>query len=196
MSGGTPFAGRPDELSGYYQFRSSSASDAGYAIIILKKYNAAKGMADTVGIGMGKLEPATNFTAFHIGIEYKTDELCDSVVVAFFSSDPSSLMEGGNLLIDDVALVTDGSDVAEDADGETGFRLYPNPASGSVHLEMVEGNGREQRIIFYDLLGREVLSRTFNGTGATIDLTLNAGLYTYQLLDREKNAEVGRLIVR
>lgn len=195
MSGGVPYAERPDELAGFYRFGSASSGDAGYAIVILKKYNPEKEGADTVGFGAGRLEAADAYTAFTIPITYKSDAAPDSVVVAFLSSDPSSLMSGGTLVVDDVVFRKDGSGVADGNGGRADVRLYPNPASNVLHLELEGKEAGNRTVIFYDLLGREVLRRGFGGTQAAVDLALPSGLYTCRVMRGEREEFAGKIVV-
>lgn len=188
MSGGTPFTTRPDKLAGYYRFNSASDGDAGFAVVILKKYNAAMERADTVGIGTGRLEKAEVFTQFSIPIEYKSSEQPDSIVVAFLSSDPSDVKEGGVLVVDDVVLQKDGLGVPGIAEETGALRLYPNPVADLLHLELGAEwrEGTAKRVFFYDLLGREVLNAEFSGSGTTLNLSLPAGLYTCRVVDGKR----------
>lgn len=195
MSGGVPYTGRPDELAGFYRFGSTSGGDAGYAIVILKKYNPEKEGADTVGFGAGRLEAADAYTAFTIPITYKSDAVPDSVVVAFLSSDPSALMPGGTLVVDDVVFRKDGAGVADANGGGGDVRLYPNPASNVLYLELNGGEAKNRTVILYDLLGREVLRRGFSGMQAAVDLGLPSGLYTCRVMSGEKEEFAGKVVV-
>lgn len=195
LTAGTPFIGRPDELTGYYQFSSTTDGDAGYAMVILKRYNVEKGHADTVALGAIRLEEASTYTQFHVVLEYNAPGPPDSVVVAFFSTDPSNVLDGGELLVDDVAFVTDGSGVAWRSAESAGLRVHPNPASIYITVEIPGPAGADRTIVLYDLLGREMMRRELEALSTTIDLALPAGMYAYRVSGGEEEI-VGRMVVR
>lgn len=67
--------------------------------------------------------------------------------------------------------------------------LYPNPTSGKF---AVEGEGQ---IIFYNVLGEEILNEKLN-KGETFDFTSKAkGVYVYKIISTDKKVYSGRVVV-
>lgn len=195
MTGGTPFTGRPQNLTGYYQFSSSSDGDVGYVTVILKKYNPEGGKADTIGSGELRLQKVGGYTQFTVPIEYKSGEQPDSVVVAFLSSDLEAPMAGGVLVVDDLVLATEGASVADEGNRANVLQLYPNPARDLLHLELRGEAAKERTVLLYDLLGREVMRQDIANVQATLDLSLPTGVYTCRVVDGEKQEFLGQVVV-
>lgn len=72
------------------------------------------------------------------------------------------------------------------------FRLYPNPSTGIVNLQ-VSGNSERCVLRIFTLSGIEVLKQTFHGN--PIQLNLAAGTYLVQLAGN-KSSEVKKLVVK
>jgi len=67
------------------------------------------------------------------------------------------------------------------------FRVYPNPASNQLTLELKDlSKLQSSHIAILDMTGRRLLSKSFNGK-MNIDITdLKVGVYFIQLLSDEK----------
>ncbi len=192
---GTPIADRPKKLTGFYTFSALTAGDSAWVLVMLKKYNSKTGAVDTVGIGQRALAATKIYTRFNVHITYNSDVQPDSVVVAFFSSNPLSPLPGGTLTLDDVELSDDVSGVQDQADAASTIRMYPNPVSGTVYLDGVDPERMPQQIIFYDALGKEVYREALGGAKMAIDLPLPGGFYTYRV-EVDEVWYAGSLIVR
>lgn len=192
---GTPIADRPNKLTGFYTYSSLTTGDSAWALVMLKKYNSQTGTFDTVGVGFRALSATAAYTRFNVHITYRSEAQPDSVVVAFFSSNPLNPLPGGTLIIDDVELSDDVSGVQDQAFALSSIRVYPNPVSGTVYLDGVDPQRMPQQIIFYDGLGKEVYRETFSNATTAIDLPLPAGFYTYRV-GVGKEWYSGSLVVR
>ena len=59
------------------------------------------------------------------------------------------------------------------------LKVYPNPASGRLHIELSEAGSRGYELILHNAMGAQVLRTTVTGGTADIDVQhLPAGLYT------------------
>lgn len=72
------------------------------------------------------------------------------------------------------------------AQSRTAFRLYPNPASGSVTVEWQAENASTEQLVVWDVLGRDVIRQTLvSGEGlntTSINVAaLGSGLYLIQV---------------
>jgi hypothetical protein len=78
--------------------------------------------------------------------------------------------------------------------GTAGFMLYPNPASGSVTVQIQDVASAEVTIV--DVLGKTVLQKQITEKESTIDITgLNSGMYFIKLKSGGKEA-VKKLMVK
>ncbi|MFC2117395.1 T9SS type A sorting domain-containing protein [Bacteroidota bacterium] len=148
---GEPFTGRPDALIGYYRFSTEALiEDWGQAFVLLKKHNPVSGKTDTVGFGSNTfLNPTEEFREFRVPINYYLEDVePDSIVVAFFSTYPSSPLLGGELLIDHLSLVySSGIDNPEPIDE---ILVYPNPVFAILNIKGLE----PKRLTVYNLSGQ------------------------------------------
>ncbi len=77
-----------------------------------------------------------------------------------------------------------------------GVKLYPNPFSQQATLELPETNG-EYALLVYDMLGNKVKEMpALSNRRITIDReNLTAGVYFYQLVNKEGTAATGKMII-
>lgn len=69
-----------------------------------------------------------------------------------------------------------------------GFATYPNPITNH-QFTVTTGNNSKKEIAIYNLLGKQVLSTSFNGTKATIDVAnVTAGIYILKVTENDKTA--------
>jgi hypothetical protein len=174
IDAGEPFPHRPLSLKGYYRYESSSPiEDWAHAYVILKHYDSATGTRDTIGIGSVKiLGPSTTFKEFTVPINYLIKGLePDSIVVAFYSSDPISPNLGGKLWVDKISFdyITDLPEPLEKDIAE----IVPNPVTDFFSIL----NFEVKNLRITDVTGRTVLE---SDQGEDVDIShLPAG--TYQL---------------
>jgi len=76
-------------------------------------------------------------------------------------------------------------------------RLYPNPATSVVNLDLGKAENRGYSIQIFSFLGRKMYEATNVSQHITLNLTdYNRGVYIYQLRDRSgKLVETGKFQV-
>ncbi len=161
MSGGTPFPYRPSKMKGQYQYQSESPiEDFGQAHVILKKYNASSGKADTIGYGENVLlNPTTGFQSFEVPIQYLVPDVTpDSVIVIFYSTHPNAPTAGGELWVDDLSFeistnISSINNVLE-------LSLFPNPFQSLIKIELTTLESGNLELITID--GKVVYSEFLN----------------------------------
>lgn len=86
---GIPFPYRPSKLIGHYKYEDGSPSFNNFpeAVVLLKKYNPTTQLSDTIGFGNITTPFLTTSTwrPFELQINYYSNQVPDSIVVAFFS---------------------------------------------------------------------------------------------------------------
>ena len=186
ITGGTPILSKPNSLVGYYKFDNNNPLDSGYAVVILKKYNTSLNKYDTIGMGDFHFPEVSSFTRFEIPInDLMPSETPDSIVVAFYSTDPQSPMAPNfpstGLTIDSLALNFTPSSIQNEREYVNEPIIYPNPANDIVMIEWE--SSLLYKIRLYNLLGHFV--KAVEGKGkAKLDITkLPKGQYFLRILE-------------
>lgn len=182
---GTPYTQRPRQLKGEYQFSSTSAGDSGVVIVLFKRYDQEQGESEIIGGGRLALGPAGEYTSFALPITYVAEGPPDSVVVAFFSTDPENALPGGTLLVDDLTFDASSGVRRHTPLPTADLMLVPNPATDRVRIRYDASAIRPERCTITDILGRTMVSTEQDGSGMEIDLDVPPGLYTYRIEGRD-----------
>ena len=180
ITGGEPVSNKPLKVRGWYKFSSPTAGDSACVIVINKKWNTANSWYDTIGLSRTNLPTASTYTLFEAWItDWDNLNSPDSVVVAFFSSNPDTASSSGILLVDDVELdfTTSISEISENE-----FQLYPNPASDELNISFNK-NSSFTSLNIYSSIGKIISAEKISGeTDFTIDVhSLFSGLYLLEL---------------
>jgi hypothetical protein len=158
ITGGEPISIKPSKLTGYYKFTSQTAGDSAYAIIILKKWNSLAGHTDTIGWGAKTLGPAANYTKFEVMVNYEFTTQPDSVVIAFYSTDPAKpakpaqFTQRGELTIDFISL--DDAAGVKPEQTAVSYSISPNPAQDKVTIK--SKNQEEINAVLYTSDGKSL----------------------------------------
>ncbi len=76
------------------------------------------------------------------------------------------------------------------------YKLYPNPANGSVNLVLPEVSG-EVKFVLYNMVGSEVLRQTVVQGSNTINCeSLQNGVYFYSIIRNNELVETKKLIIK
>lgn len=145
VNSGTPISTKPSSLMGYYKYSSSQNSDSAEVFILLKKYNIQALKSDTVAVAHKKLGSVANYTEFNMTINYINNQQPDSILVAIFSSSPSTSIHGGTLYIDNLQLKNDGTALESPIINECKINYLPASKTLSIinvmqPLELVISN--------------------------------------------------------
>ena len=64
------------------------------------------------------------------------------------------------------------------------FLFYPNPTTGKVNFETSLKNGYKSKIIVYNILGKEVLTKEISTSNFNIDFSsMPEGIFTFKLMN-------------
>jgi hypothetical protein len=179
---GTPFAFRPDSVSGWYKFEDSlsSINESGKVQVFLKKFNTINNSIDTIGFAESstELSPSSQWARFSIPIHYISSSIPDSVVVAFFSSSGSG--KPTTLWLDKVQFIYSLIGIHEIAEN-SGFHVFPNPAHDFISFS--PDNGKQISFCIYDIMGKPV--RTGITSGEINIQCLPQGCYWLRVFNNE-----------
>ena len=168
-------------VSGYYKFSSTSANDSALLFVINKKWNVANSSYDTIGYSRLALAPVSSYTLFDLDIaDWDNLNDPDSIVVAFFSSNPDTAFTGtgGVLLVDDVQIGFTAS--AESNIGYHSITVFPNPVNSNL---FIQSEDKINSISVFNILGMNVFeNRNINSTHSQIDVcNLSFGVYILEI---------------
>lgn len=87
----------------------------------------------------------------------------------------------------DFSLAYSGAKTDNEEDAKRNeLKIYPNPAVDQVHLNLKEA-GNDVEVVILDLSGRQVLTHSFRGNHATLNISkLASGLYLVHIVDGAK----------
>jgi hypothetical protein len=180
--GGSPVAGKPTSLDGYYRYIGQG--DHGMASVVLFKYNSSTGMRDTVGKGSMLFTPASTWTPFTITInDLMPSVIPDSILTVFWASDTANPSPYRELYLDQFVLNTPTS--VEEIENIVSS-VFPNPAGNEAWIRFESFKTGEAKLELFNTQGqliRTIVEDIQTGVHHTrIDLsTLSSGLYYYSL---------------
>ena len=161
---GAPFAYRPTKLKGWYTFidTTSLSPNFGECIVLLKKYNSITQVSDTIGYSLDNVNfpLSSNWASFEIPINYVSNDLPDSIVIAFVASyEPTA---HATFEVDELSFDIEVNSLG---DTEVGLKtlVYPNPSQDNIYVKVFQ-NKNYANYKLMDLQGRTVQSGVFAKT--------------------------------
>lgn len=108
--GGTPVSGKPTQLKGFFRYETLTASDQGYAQVLLTKYNTTLQKRDTVSYATHSFAPQSVYAPFTITLPDLLPGMNpDTITTIFYSSNPATVPPNSawsNLFLDSITLST------------------------------------------------------------------------------------------
>jgi len=192
---GMPMKTKPAALMGSYKYSAILPGDSAEAVVYLKAINN-KGKVDTVAIGTIKLGPAATYTRFRIEIlDIMPMATPDSIVIAFFSTNPTNPVHSGQLHLDSLEFDFATSIENWNAKSDVGLSVYPIPASTQVTIELSDFNGAYLLQVFSSM-GKLVMQKQVTKAQSIIDISrLNTGHYFFQCANANKVFGSGKFVV-
>lgn len=167
--GGSQISG----ISGYWYYSSLTQNDSAVAKVLLKTWNISTNSVDTVALGELKAPSTTSYVPFKIPLNYLNNNLPDSIVVAFFSTDPDTPLPGGKFKVDKLSL-----DYTTNINKLSTLKLetYPNPFED--YLWIKQNNNQSYQWKLYDIIGNIILEGRTQIEHQRLDMSmLSPGLY-------------------
>jgi hypothetical protein len=170
---GFSFSQRPDSLTGWFKY-SFTQTDACIFNVTLTKWNPTTQMRDIIGEGQSIENEAFIYRRFSFPVSYISNEIPDTCIVEFLSSDIQSGIQGSILLIDDIEFVYNNVGINESEKIESMF-VYPNPVAENGVFKLQ--NGTEIKTVeLLNSSGILLSQNIFNGESCTIE-EFPAGTY-------------------
>jgi hypothetical protein len=172
LTGGTPFTGVPQSMTGYYKYQPTTL-DSCFLGFGLFRWN--NGTRDTIGYSYVSFgAAATAWTAFEVPLDYQLWETPDTMNVVFLASDAlDGLPHGGTKLwVDNLALVY-GNVSIEGISFPADFKIYANAADRKliIHPDLQELKLVDMGI--YDIAGQLVLHQTCSMKNTELTMSIS-----------------------
>ena len=191
---GYPYTSRPGMVSFWYKYTPNGADSAGL-FMALTKWNISTSKRDTIAIGYWITKTTVStFTQQDVSLTYSLTSIPDSATLIFsstslFNTNYSLCMTcgktGSSLWVDDITF--SGWIGIDEHSASNNASVYPNPANNYINI--AADATEASFVIVYDAAGKKVVSTAMNGTNrkeAVINTSsLAAGLYSYQILDKD-----------
>lgn len=211
IESGVPFKKKPSLLKGFYKYslnKNGNTLDSGEVILALKKIDPITQKRKIIGYGYLRLGAINNFTTFQMPINYLSNELPDSLALAFYSS-YNGIYNGNNyvstsnntfceeayclfLTLDNLSF--DYTTPTDDIDSlKSPIKIHPNPTSNSIQIGWGENSVSD--IIIKDTLGRIIQKKRVNTEGVNLDLSsLPMGLYFIEFNQNGKHLATRKVV--
>jgi hypothetical protein len=188
---GKPCPGcKPSKFYGWYKFDQVNG-DSCAAILLASKWNTTLHKKDTIGYCRTDFKaPQTAWTYFEMPVSYSGTDTPDSLLVLLVSSGGFSAINfqggvgqvGNTMYVDDIS-IDYPLGITQVLMPEIGVKTYPNPAKGSMTLELTQRIPGGMLDI-YDMDGRLVTSQEIENTVNTVNVNgLLPGQYHFKVLD-------------
>lgn len=183
ITGGIPFAYRPDTLKGFYKHPTASP-DTAYIAVGLFKWNGSS--RDTVAYATAEYTTqVSTYTPFFIKINYLSGVTPDSMNIAIISS---FTHPGSMFFIDDLSFGYIGGVGVQPVDMvSNNFSVYPNPPVNQVFVNTEFNNSNPTTIKVYNVLGKVMYTTVNSQKKQNIDVSnYPVGLYFVEAVNNGK----------
>ncbi len=123
VSGGAPFTGRPEKLTGYVEAKPAG-NDRAFIAVGVSKWNGTK--SDTIGLGTMFIDSVqTGWHYFECPITYTTPDQPDSINIIFCASNilQQAFTNGSRLRVDNISLDY-GNIIVEENFNDAHFKVW------------------------------------------------------------------------
>ena len=185
---GVPFTSRPEKLTFWAKYQPVG-SDVGGGITILTKWDSVNNHRDTVAFGISIITPSTNYVFFEMILSYYSEDIPDSLGIAFTTSQYKETARlNSTLYIDDLAFLGYVSTNNYEQQ-EKQVKLYPSPANEYIIIQTL-GIKEAKSVTIMDVSGKQVSQSLLDNGNACINTkNFTPGTYLYGLKD-DKNQTI------
>jgi hypothetical protein len=176
VTGGIPFTGRPDSITGWYKYTPQGADQGFVELQLLGSVNT-----DTIGYVRFETPNATvsSFTRFSAPVTYISPNNPSNSIWIISSSRGTNPVVNSSIIVDDIAMVFNPTSVAT-ISASNNVQLLNNPASDELHLKLSENSTYLFQLV--DISGSVILQKTIDASDASINVAaVKSGLYYYQV---------------
>ena len=101
------------------------------------------------------------------------------------------------MAMDDIRVLSSGTDNVNDVMIPSEIEIYPNPASDFVNFDIEMQNVQSASIVIYNMMGQEVVRQYIKDSHVSINVSdLTDGIYFYSLIVNNETVKTNKLVVR
>ncbi len=189
---GFPYTQRPQVLAGYWQYMAMSATDQGFFVILLSKWNTTSGKRDTIAYRKYDLpDMVMTWQPFHIALNYTSSATPDSAIILMSASGATlaAAAHASYIWVDDLHFGDSATlGFYKAPDNRPNASVYPNPAAGQCFVKYNSPSSTPVHIVLRDISGRTIQEQNVavsQGNNAIpLPLSgLNRGMYFIEIAD-------------
>jgi hypothetical protein len=188
VTGGIPYALRPDSITGWYKYTPASPSDSGFFQFVLQG-----SAGDTIGY-VKLCTPNTTvstYTRFSAPITYFSTATPTNSYWILSSSDGANPVVNSALFVDDLALVFNPTSSLNTPESSDVFSVHPNPVTNSITVQSQPGS----LICVFDYSGKLVTNTGAQSEQTELDVSgLSSGLYVVSITEANGVIKKGRFV--
>ncbi len=190
-SGGLSISQRVTSMSGMFKY---TGVDNDSAVVLFYNFKNNGGQRDTIGTGYTFLHNTNAWTKFTVTMEYKNNNIPDTLNILFLSSGNAQAMHiGSKLLVDSLALQTNTGIISLPY-YPLAVKTYPNPAFRSITFETKKPDN-DRIINVFDIAGKLVERFAFPQKKSTFKIDkLTIGTYFFDINKSGKILSIGKFI--
>jgi len=178
INGGLPLQENVSKLTGMYKYQGADGDSASVLIYNFKRDD--DGTIDTIGMGIGFLNDATEWTPFTVNMENLNYHVPDTFNVIITSSAGMEFKTGSVLYLDSLAIETNTGIINLGID-QIDVAVYPVPSTDYVNFE-TSSTEKNRLISIYNMVGKLINTYDFSDGNTKISINeLPSGLYTYRV---------------
>ncbi|MBP6335458.1 MAG: PCMD domain-containing protein [Bacteroidia bacterium] len=189
ISGGIPYTGRPDSISGWYKY-TSVGGDNGFVVFIL--LDAAN---DTVGIANFTTPASTvgNYVYFSTAINYYNSSTPTLSRCLLSSSAGFTAVVNSTMYVDDLALISNSTGTRENIPTAINTLKYL-PVSKNILIHSPSLAIKRAEVM--DMSGKKIISFPVQSSDTEHSLQgLSSGIYFVRLFDESSNINLSQKII-
>jgi len=153
---GFAFSGRPQDLTGYWQYMAFG-SDKGFFDILLTKWNPGLNQRDTIAYNHHKLAGMEMaWVSFAIPLIYYSGGFPDTASILLSSSGPNPVA-GSYVFVDSLAFSGSVAGIQQHS-SSLEIEILPNPVVDNLNLRLSSSKTKGGLIEIFDTMGRKVKS--------------------------------------
>lgn len=153
---GSPYADQPEKFTFNYRY-APQGNDQAIVYVVFSKWDPIDQDRDSINGGIVYLSAAANWTAEEITFDWTGKPMPDTISVIIGAGDffAETAVPGSLLDIDDLALAFPTGETVLLFE-EKPIRLFPNPASQKITIQVGSIVGPNAQLQVFDVLGRQV----------------------------------------
>jgi hypothetical protein len=197
VSGGAPFTGRPEKLTGYVEAKPAG-NDRAFIAVGVSKWNGTK--SDTIGLGTLFIDSVqTGWHYFECPITYTTPDQPDSINIIFCASNilQQSFTDGSRLRVDNISLDY-GNIVVKENFNNNHFKVWADEHKNLFYdISSLPGDATILQV--FTISGLEVERISINDNNKQGQLTLSGlspGIYLIGIQSASGEVHTRRIILK